>query len=90
MTFAAYLFTPILLVPLSWLAAGLEAWPLQIALLGTALGMVRVGSGGGRGWLWFATAAHVFGRSPWEKSLLVLPAVLGIQVLVVDMGSALA
>ena len=84
--FAAYLFTPILLVPLSWLAAGLEAWPLQIALLGTALGMVRVGSGGGRGWLWFATAAHVFGLLSWEKSLLVLPAVLGIQVLVVDMG----
>lgn len=84
--FAAYLFTPILLVPLSWLAAGLEAWPLQIALLGTALGMVRLGSGGGRGWLWFATAAHVFGLVSWEKSLLVLPAVLGIQLLVVDMG----
>jgi hypothetical protein len=86
---AIYLFTPILLVPLMWLAAGLEAWPLQIALLGTALGMVRFTRTGRWRWLVVAVAAHAFGLLAWEKALLVLPAVLGLHLLVLEPGASL-
>ena len=78
---AVYLFTPLFLVPLMWLAAGLEAWTLQIALLGTALGMLKYTRSGNRWWLIFALAIHAFGLLSWEKALLVLPAVLGFQLL---------
>ena len=84
--FAAYLFSPLGLVPVTWLAAGIDALPMQVALLGTAWAMVRLQRTGQRRWWAAAVALHVLGLLAWEKGALVLPFVLGLQLLVLDAG----
>jgi hypothetical protein len=84
--FAAYLFSPLFLVSVTWLAAGLQALPMHIALLGTGWAMLRLTRTGERRWLAVALALHVFGLLAWEKGALVLPFVFGLQVLVSDAG----
>jgi hypothetical protein len=84
--FAAYLFCPLFLVSGTWLAAGLEALPMQIALLGTTWAMLRLTRTGRIRWLVAALAFDAFGLLTWEKGALVLPFALGVQVLVADAG----
>ena len=54
--FAAYLFTPLGLATGSWFAAGLQAYPLQIALLTALLGLVRFEKTGHARWLVLSVA----------------------------------
>lgn len=84
--FAAYLFSPLLLVPVTWLAAGLEALPMQVAMFGTAWAMLRLRRTGRMHWLVVAVAFHLLGLLTWEKGALVVPFVLGLQLLVADAG----
>ena len=79
---AAYLFSPLLLVSVTWLAAGLQALPLHIALFGCAWGMLRFYRTGRIRWGAIALAFHAFGLLTWEKGALVLPFTLGMQLLV--------
>lgn len=84
--FAAYLFTPLGLVSGTWWAASLEGLPLQVFMLiaiGAASAALDEGS-----WRWTATSwiAFAAGLLFWEKALLILPAVLGVVVLVMLRG----
>ena len=87
--FAAYLFTPLGLATGSWFAAGLQAYPLQIALLTALLGLVRFEKSGHARWLVLSVAAHVLGLVFWEKAVLILPALLAIDLLVLSEGLSL-
>jgi hypothetical protein len=80
--FAGYLFTPLGLPVATWWAAGLQALPLQIALLITLLGVVRAVRQ--RSWRWGAVsvAGQALGLLFWEKAVLIFPAVLAVLVLV--------
>ena len=71
--FAAYLFTPLGLATATWLAAGLQAFPLQIALLGATIGLVRYLDTGRVRWAVVWVAAHALGLLFWQKAGLVLP-----------------
>ena len=84
--FAAYLFTPLGLAPGTWWAAALQALPLQIFMLiaiGAASAAIDRGS-----WRWTLTSCLAFaaGLMFWEKALLILPAVVGVVVLVMLRG----
>lgn len=80
--FAGYLFTPLGLPVATWWAAGLQAMPLQIAMLLTILGIVRAIRR--RSWRWGAASvlAQAVGLVFWEKAVLVLPAALAVLLLV--------
>lgn len=84
--FAAYLFTPLGLAPGTWWAASLQALPLQIFM------MIAIGAASAaierRSWRWTATSwiAFAAGLVFWEKALLILPAVVGVVVLVMLRG----
>jgi hypothetical protein len=84
--FAAYLFSPLLLVSVTWLAASVEALPMHVALCGTAWAMLRLRRTGHLRWLGVSLALHLVGLLAWEKGVLVLPFVLALQVLVADAG----
>ncbi len=86
--FAAYLFTPLGLITGAWWAAGMQAFPLQLFLLGTLLGVARLHRGGPHATAWglLALVAHALGLLFWEKALLILPAVLATYLLVVLAG----
>jgi hypothetical protein len=84
--FAAYLFSPLLLVSVTWLAAAVEALPMHVALFGTAWAMLCLRRTGRLRWLWIALALELVGLLAWEKGVLVLPFVLGLQLLVADAG----
>jgi hypothetical protein len=86
---AAYLFSPLLLVPATWLAAGLEALPMQVSMFGTAWAMLRLRRTGGLRWFAAAVPFHLLGLVTWEKGVLVLPFVLGLQLLVAEAGQPL-
>jgi hypothetical protein len=84
--FAAYLFTPLGLAPGTWWAASLQALPLQIFMLiaiGAASAAIDRGS-----WRWTVTSwiAFAAGLLFWEKALLILPAVVGVVILVMLRG----
>lgn len=87
--FAAYLFSPLFLAAYTWLAACIDSLPMQIALLGTAWAMIRLGRTGRRRWWVLALVLHGVGLLAWEKGALVLPFALGLQLLVVDAGQPL-
>jgi hypothetical protein len=80
--FAGYLFTPLGLPVATWWATGLEAMPLQIAMLLALLGLVRAVRQ--RSWRWAAVSVggHALGLLFWEKALLILPASLAVLLLV--------
>jgi hypothetical protein len=80
--FAGYLFTPLGLPVATWWAAGLQAMPLQIAMLFTLLASIRAVRQ--RSWTWGAlsVAGQAVGLVFWEKAVLILPAVLTVLVLV--------
>ncbi|HKE69139.1 MAG TPA: hypothetical protein VKB55_07790 [Nocardioidaceae bacterium] len=84
--FAAYLFTPLGLAPGTWWAASLQALPLQIFML-IAIGAASVAIDRGS-WRWTVTSwiAFAAGLMFWEKALLILPAVVGVVVLVMLRG----
>jgi len=84
--FAAYLFGPLLLVSVTWLAAAVEALPMHVALFGTAWAMLRLRRTDRLRWLAVALALELVGLLTWEKGVLVLPFVLGLQLLVADAG----
>lgn len=85
--FTVYLFTPLALPAATWLAAGLEALPLQIALLTALLGGVRAYRD--RSWWWVAVSVSgtATGLLFWEKAVLVLPALVAVLVLVEEAGT---
>lgn len=83
---AAYLFSPLALAAVTWLAACIDSLPMQIALLGMPFAMLRLARTGHRRWLAAALVLHLVGLLAWEKGALVLPFALGLQVLVVDAG----
>jgi hypothetical protein len=83
---AAYLFSPLALAAVTWLAACIDSLPMQIALLGTPFAMLRFARSGRSRWLVLALVLHAVGLLAWEKGALVLPFALGLQVLVVDAG----
>ncbi len=85
--FAAYLFTPLALTAATWFAAGLEALPLQIAMLTALLGGVRAYRS--RSWRWVAVsvAGTATGLLFWQKAVLVLPALVAVLVLVEEAGT---
>ncbi|WP_029431909.1 hypothetical protein [Blastococcus sp. URHD0036] len=80
--FAAYLFSPLGLPAATWMAAGLEAMPLQIGMLTALLGLIR--SVRRRSWRWavVSAAGTVVGLLSYEKALLILPLLIGVLVLV--------
>ena len=80
--FAAYLVTPLGLATATWLAAGLQAFPLQIAMLTALIGLVRHVDTGRARWLVLSVLAHAGGLLFWEKAAVVLPLLLGVEVLV--------
>ncbi|WP_345271687.1 alpha-(1-_3)-arabinofuranosyltransferase domain-containing protein [Nocardioides nanhaiensis] len=84
--FAAYLVTPLGLATATWLAAGLQAFPLQIAMLGAALGAVRYLATGRRRWAVLSVVAHALGLACWQKAGVVLPFLLALEVLVLAQG----
>ena len=84
--FAAYLFSPLSLAAATWLAAGVEALPMQVALLGAAWSTVRLRRTGRARWGVLAVAFQVLGLLTWEKGALILPFLVGLQVLVLDAG----
>ncbi len=85
--FAAYLFSPLALTAGTWWAAGLEALPLQIAMLTALLGGIRAYRS--RSWRWAAVSAvgTAAGLLCWEKAVLVLPALVAVLVLVEEAGT---
>lgn len=83
---AAYLFSPLGLAAVTWLAACIDALPMQVALLGTPYAMLRFARSGRFRWLVLALALHAVGLLAWEKGALILPFALGLQFLVVDAG----
>ena len=87
--FAAYLFTPLGLATATWLAAGLQAYPLQIAMLTSLIGLVRLEQTGRRRWWAVSLAGHLLGLVFWEKAALVLPALLAVELLVLSAGLSL-
>ena len=84
--FAAYLFTPLGLAAATWWAAGMQAYPLQIALLASVLGLVQLTRTGQTRWAVVSVMATVAGLLCWEKALLILPALLGVWLLVLTAG----
>jgi hypothetical protein len=84
---AVYLFTPLGLPVATWLAAGLEALPLQIAMLTALLGGIRAYRT--RSWRWAAVSAAgmATGLLFWEKAVLILPALVAVLVLVEEAGT---
>ena len=86
MPFSAYLFTPLSLATASWLAAGLQAYPLQIAMLTSLIGLVRLDRTGHRRWFVLSLLGQALGLLFWEKAVLVLPTMLALDVLVLSRG----
>lgn len=84
--FAAYLVTPLGLATATWLAAGLQAFPLQISMLGAALAAVRFLATGRRRWAVLSVLAHALGLACWQKAGVVLPFLLALEVLVLARG----
>ena len=84
--FAAYLFTPLALATATWLAAGLQAYPLQIAMLTSLIGLVRLDATGRRRWWVVSLLGHAVGLLFWEKAVLVLPTMLAVELLVMSAG----
>ena len=85
--FAAYLFTPLALATVTWFAAGLQALPLQIAMLTALLGGIRAYRS--RSWQWAAVsvAGTATGLFFWEKAVFVLPALVAVLLLVEEAGT---
>lgn len=83
---AAYLFSPLALAAVTWLAACIDSLPMQIALLGTPLAMLRFQRTGRHRWLALSLVLHAVGLLAWEKGALVLPFAIGLQLLVADAG----
>ncbi|MGY1752559.1 hypothetical protein [Blastococcus sp. SYSU D01042] len=85
--FAVYLFSPLGLTVATWLAAGLEALPLQIAMLTALLGGVRAYRD--RSWAWAAVSAAgtALGLLFWEKAVLVPALLVAVLVLVEEAGT---
>jgi hypothetical protein len=84
--FAGYLFTPLGLPVATWWAAGLQAMPLQIAMLLALLGLVRAVRQRDRRWAALSVCGHALGLVFWEKAVLILPASLAVLVLVEWVG----
>jgi hypothetical protein len=84
--FAMFLFTPLNLANATWFAAGLEGLSLQLAMVGTLWCTARWCARPRWTWLLGALAFQGFGLLCWEKSLVILPAALLMQVLVVWRG----
>jgi hypothetical protein len=80
--FAGYLFTPLGLTVATWWAAGLQAMPLQIAMLLTLLGVVLAIRRQSWGWAVVAVVGDALGLLFWEKAVLILPTALAVLVLV--------
>lgn len=85
--FVVYLFTPLALTAVTWFAAGLQALPLQIAMLTALLGGVRAYRS--RSWQWAAVsvAGTATGLLFWQKALLVVPVLVAVLVLVEEAGT---
>jgi arabinofuranan 3-O-arabinosyltransferase len=84
--FAAYLFTPLGLATSTWLAAGMQALPLQISMLAAMVALVRFAGTGRIGWAVASWVAFAAGLACWEKAVLVLPALVALEVLVLAGG----
>ncbi|MDT0201312.1 alpha-(1-_3)-arabinofuranosyltransferase family protein [Nocardioides sp. AE5] len=86
--FVVYLFTPLGLVATTWWAAGIQAYPLQICMLGLLICWVRL-RGHAPGWRWWGSGsllAHATGLFFWEKAALLLPLLLAFDLLVLCAG----
>jgi len=85
--FTAYLFTPLALATVTWFAAGLQALPLQIAMLTALLGGIRAYRS--RSWQWAAVsvAGTATGLFFWEKAVFVVPALVAVLLLVEEAGT---
>lgn len=81
-----YMFTPLSLVTTTWLASALEALPLQIALFSGFLGAIRYAETRRPLWLVLSCLALVGGLLSWEKAVVILPATVGVMLLVVWSG----
>ncbi len=88
--FAGYLFTPLGLPAATWWAAGLQAMPLQIAMLTALLALVRALRTGSWRWAALSVAGTATGLFFWQKAVLVLPVLLAVVVLVEWAGRPLA
>jgi hypothetical protein len=80
--FAGYLFTPLGLPVATWWAAGLEAMPLQIAMLLSLLGVIRAVREHSWRWAAVSVGGHVLGLLFWEKAALILPTLVAALLLV--------
>jgi hypothetical protein len=82
--FTAYLFTPLLLVAGTWWSASLQAFPLQIAMLSCIGAAARYFRSGDWRWMACSWAAFALGLCFWEKAVLILPALLGVNLLILE------
>lgn len=82
--YALFLFSPLGLVADTWWAAGLQALPMQCAML-LAVG-ATVKDHRSPSWRWKATAvaAVVVGLAFWEKALLIVPLLVLVQILLLE------
>ncbi|WP_340538754.1 alpha-(1-_3)-arabinofuranosyltransferase domain-containing protein [Nocardioides sp. GXZ039] len=83
---AAYLFTPISLVGATWFASGVEAFTLHIAMFTALLGLVRLRRTGNWPWGLVSVLGFTFGLLCWQKSAVVLPVLVAVDVLVLGAG----
>jgi hypothetical protein len=83
---ALFLFSPLCLVPDTWLASGIELLPLLVSMLATCLCMLRYQHRGRYGWLVGSWAANAAGLLCWEKAVLILPFTLGVVILIAWAG----
>lgn len=79
---AAYLFTPLGLVTATWWAAGLEAMPLQIAMLTALYGLVRAVRERSWGWAVLSVGGTALGLLFWEKAVVIPPTLVAVLLLV--------
>lgn len=87
--YVAYLFSPLGLVASTWWAYGIQAWPMQIALLGVIGCYLSWRRRPRAHWIVLSLAFLALGLVFYEKSLLVMIALWGVGVLILQPTSPL-
>lgn len=82
--YAVYLFSPLGLVAGTWWAAGLQALPLQCAMLLAVAACIKDHRRPGLRWKATTVAALVVGLVFWEKALLLVPLLVLVQLLLLE------
>lgn len=82
--YAIYLFSPLGLVAVTWWAAGLQALPLQAAMLLALGACIKDHRSPSLLWRSGTVVAILIGLAFWQKSLLIIPLLILVQVLLLE------